>query len=293
MKPFTLNQPGAAHWWAPAALVLILLPALAGGQTHAPSPEPSDDAVTAPLDRVRHLYNAGDYDEAIRAAVALLARPGDHDTTRLLLGRALLERHRSSARPEDLAEGRQALRAIDPHMLADRDRVDLQVGLGEALYLDGEYRPAALVFGTALEQSLWLSVDGREQLADWWATAMDRHAQTRPPEERAGIYLQVEERLARHLVEFPDSSAALYWSAAAALARGDLELAWDRALVAWVQGPATPDHGETLRADLDRLVVRALVPERVRRLPGASGGQDAANSLLAEWELIKEQWTAR
>src|SRR5690606_32210781 len=130
----------------------------------------------------------------------------------------------------------------------------------------------------------------RQERDVWWAGAMDRHAQTRPPDERNDIYIDLEERIARHLLAFPDSSAALYWSAAAALARGDLELAWDRALVAWVQGPATPDHGETLRADLDRLVVRALVPERVRRLPGASGGQDAANSLLAEWELIKEQW---
>jgi len=296
MKPFTSNErrPGTA--WPLVVLASLLLSAPAVAQNVA-RPSGAAEAAAAhaaePLDRVRQLYNAGEYDEAIRVAVALLGRPGDHDTTRLLLGRALLERHRSSASPEDLSEGRQALRAVDPHALSDRDRIDLRVGIGEALYLDGEYGPAALVLATALDQASALSPEAREQLADWWATAKDRHAQTRPPEERADIYLELEERMARHLLQFPDSSAALYWSAASALARGALELAWDRAVVAWVQAPMTPDRGEALRADIDRLVVRALVPERVKRLPGASGGPDAANSLLAEWEIIKEQWTRR
>ncbi len=297
MKPFTSKEPRAGGWAALLALACLGVPAAAAAQSPAPAsgaaPAASAAQSAEPLDRVRQLYNAGDYDEAIRVAVGLLGRPGDHDTTRLLLGRALLERHRSSASPEDLSEGRQALRAVDPHTLSERDRIDLQVGLGEALYLDGEYRPAALVLAMALDRASALSAGGREQLADWWATAMDRHAQTRPPDERNEIYIGLEDRMARHLREFPDSSAALYWSAAAALARGALELAWDRAVVAWVQAPVTPDSGTSLRNDIDRLVVRALVPERVKRLPGASGGADAANSLLAEWEIIKEQWTRR
>lgn len=284
MNTFTFSNQALRQ--AGLAIVLAVAGAVAAGAQ--PAPRGVD-----PLDRLRQLYNAGDYDEVIRSAVVMLNQPGEPDTARLLLGRALLERHRSSANLEDLSEGRQALRGVDPHALDASDRVDLLVGLGEALYLDGEYRPAALVLGSALDQALWLPPSGREQLADWWATAVDRHAQTRPPDERAEIYLDVEQRLARHLVQFPDSSAALYWSAAAALARGALDLAWDRAVAAWVRAPMTPDRGAALRADIDRLVVRALVPERVKRLPGASDGTDAANSLLAEWEIIKEQWTRR
>lgn len=284
MKTFTFSNQALRQ--AGLAIVLAVAGALAAGA------QPASRGVD-PLDRLRQLYNAGDYDEVIRTAVLMLDQPGEPDTARLLLGRALLERHRSSANLEDLSEGRQALRGVDPHALDASDRVDLLVGLGEALYLDGEYRPAALVLGSALDQALWLTPTGREQLADWWATAVDRHAQTRPPDERADIYLDVEQRLARHLVQFPDSSAALYWSAAAALARGALDLAWDRSVAAWVRAPMTPDRGAALRADIDRLVVRALVPERVKRLPGASDGTDAANSLLAEWEIIKEQWTRR
>lgn len=275
MKVLSLRMAEAA-----LASVLCLAPGAALAQ-------PSAD----PLERARRLYNAGSYDEAIEAARTLTSRAGSEDAARLLIGRALLERHRASAVPEDLAEARQALRAVDPTTLSDRHKVDLVVGLGEALYLDGDYRAAAALLGSAMGQAVWLTPPGREQLADWWATAMDRYAQTRPPDDRTPIYVEIEQRMAAHLGQYPDSSAAPYWSAAAALARGDLDLAWDLAVAAWVRAPMTPDHGAALRADLDRLVVRAIVPERVKRLPGAPDAQDAANSLLAEWELTKEKWT--
>ena len=260
--------------------VLTLTPLLAAGQ-------PAAD----PLERARRLYNDASYDEAIVAAREVAERPGDKAAAHLLLGRALLERHRASSDPADLADARQTLRLIDPASLSERHTVDLIVGLGEALYLDGDYRPAAALLGSALDRVVWLTPAGREKLADWWATAMDRHAQTRTPDERSPTYLEIEQRMTTHLGQFPDSSAAPYWVAASALARGDLDLAWDLSVAAWVRAPMTVDKGAALRADIDRLVVRALVPERVKRLPGSPDPQDAANSLLAEWELTKEQWT--
>jgi hypothetical protein len=275
MKVLSLRTARVALVWT-----LCLAPWVAVAQ-------PASDA----LDRARRLYNAGSYDEAIEAARPLTTRAELGEAAQLLIGRALLERHRASAVPEDLAEARQALREVDPTALSDRHKVDLVVGLGEALYLDGDYRAAAALLGSAMGQAVWLSPAGREQLADWWATAMDRYAQTRPPDDRTPIYVEIEQRMAAHLAQYPDSSAAPYWSAAAALARGDLELAWDLAVAAWVRAPMTPDRGAALRADVDRLVVRAIVPERVKRLPGAPDAQDAANSLLAEWELTKEKWT--
>jgi tetratricopeptide (TPR) repeat protein len=268
---------------------LILAVILVGGPAEALA-QPADD----PLATARQLYNVEDYGGAIEAARAAAdARPAMHHEALLLEGRSFLERYRASAEPEDLADARKALRDVDPETLAERSRVDLLVGLGQALYLDGEYRAAAAFFATALEQTAWLSPIGREKVADWWSTAMDRHAQTRPAEERVDIYLQVEARMETHLGRYPDSSAAPYWMAAAALARGDLDLAWDLAVAAWVRAPFSADKGAALRADIDRLVVRGLVPERTKRLPGRPNESEAANSLLAEWELAKEKWTRR
>ena len=163
------------------------------------------------------------------------------------------------------------------------------VGLGEALYLDGQYRSAAGLLEPVLEQMGLLTPAGREQVVDWWATAMDRYAQTRPPDERASVYDELSARIRLHLGRYPDSSAASYWLPAAALARGDLELAWDLALAGWVRSTLAPDKGATLRGDLDRLVTQALIPERVKRLAeGDTAG--AAERFAGEWDEAKGRW---
>jgi len=242
-----------------------------------------------PLARARQLYNAGQFDEAIAAVRDAPRRPNTESEANLLLGRALLERHRASRLPEDLTAGRTALWTVDASSLNDRGRVDLVVGLGEALYLDGQYRSAAGLLEPVLEQMGLLTAAAREQVVDWWATAIDRHAQTRPPDERTAIYDELTTRIRLHLGRYPDSSAASYWLPAAALARGDLELAWDLALAGWVRSTLAPDKGTTLRSDLDRLVTQALIPERVKRLAeGETAG--AAARFAGEWEEAKGRW---
>ena len=244
---------------------------------------------TDAMSRARQLYNAGKYDEAIAAAREAASLPGQQGEANLLLGRALLERHRASRTAEDLTGGRDALRSVDVATLSDRGRLDLVVGLGEALFLDGAYRPAAALLEPALEQMGLLAPAAREQVVDWWATAMDRYAQTRPPDERTEIYQDISRRLQQHLGRYPDSAAASYWLPAAALARGDLELAWDLALAGWVRSPLAPDKGVAVRADLDRLVTQALIPERVKRLvdePDAA----AATRFASEWDEAKARW---
>ena len=260
--------------------LLAAAPIVAGAQPVAPDP----------LARARQYYNAGQYDEAITAATDVAARPGaGQNEAQLLLGRALLERHRASRTLEDLTGARSALRAVVASDLDDRSRIDLVVGLGEALYLDGEYRAAASLLEPVLDQMGWLSAPEREQILDWWATAMDRHAQTRPPDERVDVYDGISARLRTHLSRHPDSSAASYWLPAAALARGDLELAWDLALAGWVRSTLAPDKGVALRADLDRLVTEALIPERVKRLTD-DVDDTAATRFAAEWDAAKGQW---
>jgi hypothetical protein len=243
-----------------------------------------------PLGRARQAYNAGQYDQAIVAAQDAASRPGTRSEASLLLGRALLERHRATATPDDLTAAREAFRRVEAGALSDRGRLDFVVGLGEALYLAEQYRAAAGVIEPALEQLGLLGATAREQVVDWWATAMDRHAQTRESDARAAIYEAMTERLRLHLGRYPGSSAASYWLPAAALARGDLDLAWDLALAGWVRSPLAPDQGVALRADLERLVTQALIPERVKRLPDAPDSGGAAARLAAEWDALTAPW---
>ena len=66
---------------------------------------------------------------------------------------------------------------------------------------------------------------------------------------------------------------------------GDLDRAWDAAIAGWVRAALNPDTTASVRADLDRLVTQALIPERARQRNGG-----AAEALRSEWELIKTQW---
>ena len=44
-----------------------------------------------------------------------------------------------------------------------------------------------------------------------------------------------------------------------------------------------------LRADLDKLVLQGVIPDRVRLLPPLERAA-AESQLRADWELIKERW---
>jgi hypothetical protein len=119
---------------------------------------------------------------------------------------------------------------------------------------------------------------------DWWASAVDREARPRPDIERQALYQKVLDRMEAELVANPASGVAAYWLCAAARGQGDLRAAWDAAQAAWVRAPLTIDRGATLRADLDRLVQRGIVPDRARVLA------QPPDVLLKEWERFKEQW---
>ena len=81
------------------------------------------------------------------------------------------------------------------------------------------------------------------------------------------------------------SVAAVYWLSVAARGQGDLQGAWEAAEAGWVRAPMASDRGAALRADLDRFVLTALVPERARAL-----GRPP-ETLRSEWERFKERWT--
>lgn len=245
------------------------------------------------LDFARQLYNAGRYEQAITAASRLRATPAV-DGANLLLGRSYLERFRKSTDRADLVAAREALRDVRPSMLASRDREDFLVGLGEALYLDDSFGPAAELFRTALDHGQNLGPRAFERVFDWWATSLDRMAQSAAPEERDAIYASMRDRSRSELGRMPGSAAASYWLVVAYRYLGDLPHAWDSAIAGWMRAPLAEDQGRALRADLDQLVLQAIIPERVRLMAAADRDRErAATTLRAAWEGIKKDWPTR
>ena len=238
-----------------------------------------------PLARARQLYNQRDYDGAIAAADEGRASAGRADAADLVAARAFLERYRQTAAEDDLASARARLRTLNPQRFDARERSEFVVGLGAALYFEDLPGPAASVFASLLDGSHALEDGAREKLLDWWASALDRDARPRPEQERQLVYRRVRERMRAELAANPASAVAAYWLAAAAAGEGDWQGAWDEAQAGWVRAALTPDHGAILLADLDRLVQRAIAPERARTL------EQPADQLLQEWTAFKERWT--
>lgn len=251
---------------------------------------PLESAEPPSLARARTLYNAADYDGAIAAASDARKQPAAADAAALVLARAHLERYRRNADPADLAAARDALQAVRPAALNPRDRVDHIVGLGQSLFLGEAFGAAAELFDTALSRSAVLGPRARALLLDWWASALDREALSRPPDRRGRVFERIAGRMEQELRSDPGSAPASYWLAVASRGTGDLERAWDAAVAGWVRAPMSPDTAESVRADLDRFVTQVLIPERARQR-GARDHQDAAAALRNEWELVKSQWS--
>jgi hypothetical protein len=251
----------------------------------APAPLRASD----PLSEARRLYNLGQYDAAVRAAQDAVRIPATADVARVVLGRIQLERYRQRAAPEDLADAISALRAVDPRPLDPRQRVELTVGMGEALYLDDRFGAAAALFESVLDSSSLLGPVAHDRVLDWWATALDRQAVIRPPAARRSLYDRIVTRMTDEIARDAGSTPAGYWLAAATRGTGDLEGAMNEATAAWVRGALTRDRGVALRADLDRLMVQGILPERAALLPGRDHSQALAG-MMGEWEAFKARW---
>lgn len=268
-----------------ALLVLLLL--LAGPMTGSAAPdEPSL------LAAARRAYNDAHYDEAIAASRKAI-ESGDHaDAARLVLARALIERYRQHAGDRDLTDAREVLQSIDEQRLRITDRGDLLVALGQVLYLDEKFGAASELFDSALAQPRADSSEARDRALDWWATALDRQAQA-VTADRDRIYARMLERMEGELLTAPGSVAANYWLPAAARGVGDLDRAWQAAMAGWVRASLAGVHGAALRADLDRLVVSAIIPDRAREVAvSRPEQQQVADGMTEEWNQLKAQWSS-
>jgi hypothetical protein len=265
----------------PCQIALLLL--LSSGTANAADP----------LAEARRLYNLAQYEMAERLAREAAATPARADAARVVLGRIQLERFRQSSDVKDFDLARESLRMTDPSRLDAAERVELTIGYAEALYLEGRFGAAAQLFESVRQRSSLLGRPAHERVLDWWATSVERQAQLVPPEDREPLYERILGRMEEEIAENPGSTAAGYWLAAAARASGDLERAWHSALAGWLRATLADDQGAGLRADLDRLVTRAIIPERAAKLSPRIEPKDAQRVLLEEWSAFKDAWTKR
>jgi len=241
-------------------------------------------AADDPLARARLLYNQRQFQAAVDAAELARRTPTRADSADLVAARAYLERYRESAASDDLTNARDRLRRLDPQRFVPRERVEYMIGLGETLYFDQSFGAAAAVFESVFQSGELLASGARDRVLDWWADALERDTRPRPEMERRGVYQRIRDRMDGELALHPGSGTAAYWLAAAARGHGDLQGAWDAAQAAWVRAPLAADKGAALRADVDRLVLRAIIPERAR------ASAQSAQTLQQEWERFKERW---
>jgi hypothetical protein len=261
-----------------AMLVCLLGVASLAGAAEPPS-----------LAKARALYNSGNYEGAIDAAAVARRQPMWADAAALVMARSYLERFRQNADAKDLVAARETFQTIKASALMARDHVDLTIGLGQIVYLGETFGAAADLFQNALSRSSLLGARDRMMLLDWWATALDREAQSRPADRRRVVFERIGARMEEELRQDPGSWVANYWQAVALRGTGDIEGAWSAAVAAWVRSILSPETTAELRADLDRLVMQALIPER-SRVMAVRDPQEAVSALRAEWDLLKQQW---
>ena len=251
-------------------------------------PAASAQTGLADLARARTAYNQRNFDEAIAAASAARRAAETADTAAIVLARAHLERYRERADPSDLSTARTVLGTVRTSSLADRDQLELLLAFGQALFLEDDFGASAEV----LESSLTRAADEpilSEAMLEWWGSAVDRQASSAAPENRRRHFARLAERMRTELARRPSSPAASYWLVVALRGAGEVDRAWDAAVAAWVRARLAGDRAPTLRADLDRLVVQGIIPDRVGHIAQDQRGS-AQSQLRADWELVKERW---
>ena len=249
----------------------------------------SVSATRADLARARTLYNQRQFDGAIEAALAAQKTPATADAATVVLGRAHLERYRERADPADLSAARVALGTVRAASLDARDHTDFLMALGQALFFDDDYGAAAQLFESALDSAISQGPASGEAMLDWWGSATERHADGLARADRAVAFGRMRDRMARELARNPGSAAAGYWVAVATQGAGDPSGAWDAAIAGWIRARLASRRSANLRADLDKLVLEGIIPDRVRLMSPDKRAQGESD-LRAEWAVVKERW---
>jgi hypothetical protein len=241
------------------------------------------------LARARQLFNDRKFDDAITAATAARKTPETADAAAIVLARAHLERYRQVPDPADLGAARAALSAVGVDRLGTPDRAEFLIALGGSLFLEDDFGAAAEIFESAMEIAPAAGETARESVLDWYGSAMERWAAPYVTSRRAVMLARLVTRMESEQAKNPGSRAASYWLSAGLRAQGELDRAWQAAIAAWVRAPIAGNNALALRADIDRLVLEGIIPDRGKEAPeGEREGRETA--LRAEWELVKQKW---
>jgi hypothetical protein len=259
-----------------AALIVLLFTSSAAAQR-------------AELARARSLYNERQFDGAIEAALLAQKTPATMDAATVVLARAYLERYRQHANPEDLAAARVALGTVRVSNLDTRDDVDFLMALGEALFFEDDYGAAAALFESGIDGAIAQGPSTGEAMLDWWGSAVERQADALEREPRAAAFARLRDRMSRELARNPGSAAAAYWIVVGTRGAGEPAAAWDAAIAGWVRARLAGSRSATLRADLDKLVLEGIIPDRVKAIAAEQRAQ-AESDLRTEWAVVKERW---
>ena len=243
----------------------------------------------ADLAKAREFYNQRQFDDAIATATAARRYADSADAASIVLARAHLERYRERADPADLSAAREVLGTIRADGLERRDQVELLLALGQSMFLEDDFGAAAAIFESALDQASETDPALAEALLEWWGSAVERQAGLMSREARTAAFRRLSDRMRQELARNPTSAGAIYWHVVALRGAGDTDRAWDAAVAAWARARLLGDRAPNLRADLDRLVLSGIVPDRVRQL-AQDQRAGAESQFKAEWELVKERW---
>lgn len=246
-------------------------------------------AQRADLAKARTLYNQRQFDDAIEAAQVAQKVPATTEAATVVLARAHLERYRERANPDDLSAARTALGTVRVSDLDARDSIDLLMALGEALFFEDDYGAAATVFESGIEGAVAQGRETGEAMLDWWGSAMERHADALDREARMSAFTRLRIRMNEELSRDPSSAAAAYWIVVGTRGEGEPAAAWDAAIAGWVRARLAGARSATLRADLDKLMLQGIIPDRIR-LVAADRRDQAESELKGEWAVVKERW---
>ena len=246
-------------------------------------------AQRAELAKARTAYNQRQFDTAIEAATVARKVPATADAATVVLARAHLERYRERANPDDLSAARNALGTVRVSNLDTRDHVDFLMALGEALFFEDDYGAAATLFESGIDRAIAQGTETGESMLEWWGSAVERHADALEREGRIAAFKRLRERMTRELARHPGSAAAAYFLVVGTRGSGEPLEAWDAAIAGWVRARLAGARSASLRADLDKLVLEGIIPDRVQTMAAERRDQAEAD-LRAEWAVVKERW---
>ena len=249
----------------------------------------SATAQRADLAKARTLYNERQFDAAIEAATIAQKSQATADAASVVLARAHLERYRERANPDDLSAARGALGTVRVANLETRDHVDFLMALGEALFFDDDFGAAATLFESGIDRAIAQGTETGEAMLEWWGSAVERHAESLEKDARIDTFGRLRDRMSRELSRNPGSAAAAYFLVVATRGSGDPIEAWGAAIAGWVRARLAGARSATLRADLDKLVLEGIIPDRVRAAAPDKRTQ-LESDLKGEWAVVKERW---